>query len=141
MTCVFRPPNWIPPPRPPLPTRCGKPPGCRDGHGLIPHPVGSEGNRGPCAATQASNASNPTWLFNLDEDPTEQCDLAAAEPQILAQVLVRLDAYTRSEVPVVFPEGDAQFDPGHCQDPPLDYYFAKGEAAAAHCFSNSTPTP
>ena len=69
---VTPPPHFTAPPAPTPPARCGAAPGC----------AGS----GPCS-------QDGTWLFDLDADPTESCDLSKAEPALLAQLQTRLAAY------------------------------------------------
>ena len=39
-----------------------------------------------------------TWLFNLDQDESESCDLSAAEPAVLQEMLTRLEHYRPTEV-------------------------------------------
>jgi hypothetical protein len=39
-----------------------------------------------------------TWLFNLDQDESESCDLSAAEPAALQEMLTRLEHYRPTEV-------------------------------------------
>ena len=66
------------------------------------------------------------FLFDLDKDQGEYCDLYAALPEIAAEMLRRLDAYTTTEVPVRFPSPDPRLNPGNCK-PPIDFWFAREE--------------
>ena len=106
------PPHWTPPvpPAPAVPGRCGVAPGC----------TGANNPMGKCPFV------NGTWLFHLDQDPTEQCNLATSEPLILAAAMARLNAYVPTEVPVRYPDGSPSLDPQRCH-PPLSYWFAADE--------------
>ena len=44
-----------------------------------------------------------TWLFNLDEDPTEQVNLAASEPERLADMTVALEAINAVQSAPIWP--------------------------------------
>ena len=41
---------------------------------------------------QRSGTQDKVWLFNLNDDPTEQQDLSASEPEKLAEMTAKLDA-------------------------------------------------
>jgi uncharacterized sulfatase len=43
------------------------------------------------------------WLFNLNSDPTEKTNLAATEPQKLAELRARLTAHHASMPPALWP--------------------------------------
>ena len=52
---------------------------------------------------QVAARADKQWLFNLAEDPTEQNNLAATEPQKLAQLQALLDAHAASARPPLYP--------------------------------------
>ncbi|KAA1193236.1 sulfatase [Pseudohalioglobus sediminis] len=52
---------------------------------------------------QVAARPDKQWLFNLAEDPTEQNNLAATEPQKLAQLQALLDAHAASARPPLYP--------------------------------------
>ena len=43
------------------------------------------------------------WLFHLTENPTEHQDVAAANPQIVAQLQSLLDAHNAEQAPPMWP--------------------------------------
>ena len=51
------------------------------------------------------------WLFNITADPTEQNNLSDIYPNIIKQLLDRLDYYNSTAVPCRFPEPDPLSDP------------------------------
>ena len=44
-----------------------------------------------------------TWLFNLDQDPTEQEDLSARHPERVAELVALLDAHNAEQVAPLWP--------------------------------------
>ena len=44
-----------------------------------------------------------TWLFNLNEDPTEQVNLAESEPERVAALQAALDAHNAEQVESAWP--------------------------------------
>ena len=50
------------------------------------------------------------WLFNLHRDPSERCDVAAANPQIVAQIQAAVARHRRQMVPAA-PLFDARLTP------------------------------
>ena len=52
---------------------------------------------------QVSEHPQRTWLFNLAEDPTEQTDLADAEPARLAAMMARLEALDAEQAEPIWP--------------------------------------
>lgn len=52
---------------------------------------------------QVTARPDKQWLFNLAEDPTEQNNLAATEPQKLAELRALLDAHAASARPPLYP--------------------------------------
>lgn len=52
---------------------------------------------------QVSEHPQRTWLFNLAEDPTEQTDLADAEPARLAAMKARLEALDAEQAEPIWP--------------------------------------
>ena len=66
------------------------------------------------------------FLFDLDQDEGEYCDLYLAMPSVAREMLQRLDRYKETEVPVRFPSPDLAMNPRAC-DPPLDFWFARDE--------------
>jgi hypothetical protein len=118
---IHPPPNWPAPVPDPLPARC-KP---------IPN----------SSTFQLPINDGPTWLFNLDEDESERCDLSVAEPALLAQMVRRLDKYRETEVPVRYPDGNPKLDPSRCE-PVLDYWFASDEPGLPQrCQGKHRPPP
>ena len=117
---IHSPPHYVAPSPAPLPAHCG---------------------RMPARSTFDQPIVDRTWLFNLDEDQSESCDLSMAEPAILNHLVSRLDSYRSTEVPVRYPEGSKRLDPGRC-DPPLDYWFASDEPGLTErCTGSYSPPP
>ena len=52
---------------------------------------------------QLSERPKKTWLFNLKADPTEQTNLAASNPAIVAQLTAMLDAQDRRAAKPIWP--------------------------------------
>ncbi len=52
---------------------------------------------------RADRPENARWLFDLDADPTEQRNLAQAEPQRLAQLEALLDAHNAEQAEPLWP--------------------------------------
>lgn len=73
-----------------------------------------------------NDPSGAPFLFNLDNDQGEYCDLSVASPDVTREMMRRLDSYRSSEVPVRFPSPDAKMNPRNCK-PPIDYWFAADE--------------
>ena len=71
----------------------------------------------PCLFTKANSTTNPgggVCLFNIAEDPREMCDLAAANPDMVSKMMLRLEQYNATAVPVRFPNGvGAVCNPDH----------------------------
>ena len=126
---IVPPPDWSPPPSSTDVT--GDDDNARAGGRCSSQPIGCNlgGNAGPC---RYKNPTGGTWLFDLDADPSETCDLSAAEPAVLAEAEARLDRYRATEVPVRYPDGDSRLDGSRCA-PKLDYVFAIDEADAEGC--------
>jgi uncharacterized sulfatase len=62
---------------------------------------------------QHEGRRNKQWLFNLANDPTEQVNLADAEPEKLAELMALLDQHQAGRVPPLYPysvEGPIQID-------------------------------
>ena len=56
--------------------------------------------------------SKRIWLFNITADPLEQNDLSNVYPDVVEELLKRLDDYYQGSVPVRYPEYDRNMDPG-----------------------------
>jgi arylsulfatase A-like enzyme len=52
---------------------------------------------------QLSERPKKTWLFNLKSDPTEQANVAAANPAVVAQLTAMLDAQDRRAARPIWP--------------------------------------
>jgi arylsulfatase A-like enzyme len=52
---------------------------------------------------QLSERPKKTWLFNIKADPTEQTNLAAANPAVVAQLTAMLDAQDRRAAKPIWP--------------------------------------
>lgn len=62
---------------------------------------------------QVSETPNRTWLFNLREDPTEQRDLSAQEPERVAAMRAMIEAHNANLPPPLWPallEGAVRID-------------------------------
>ena len=118
---IVPPPNYAAPPPPPLPAHCK---------------VGSVPNR----STFVRPLIDGTWLFNVDADESERCDLSAAEPELLQEMMSRLKKYAATEVPVRYPDGSPKLDPRRCV-PPLDYWFASDEPGLLQRCTGRMPPP
>lgn len=72
------------------------------------------------AHTNTNTQPNPTQTL------TQRCNLAAAHPDIVAQLLSRLEAYNRTSVPARYPPPSQLCDPARS----ANVFAAWGEAAA-----------
>ena len=52
---------------------------------------------------QVTARPDKKWLFNLAEDPIEQTNLAASEPQRVAELMTLLDAHAAQARPALYP--------------------------------------
>ena len=52
---------------------------------------------------QLTTKPERTWLFNLDDDPTEQVNLAALYPERVAEMTDLLDAHDATQREPLFP--------------------------------------
>lgn len=117
---IHPPPHYPAPPPAPLPVHC---------------------RAMPTRSTFDKPITDRMWLFDLESDPSESCDLSEAEPGVLNHMLDRLESYRPTEVPVRYPDGDPLLDPARC-DPPLDYWFASDEPGLRdRCKGSYHPPP
>jgi arylsulfatase B/arylsulfatase I/J len=85
------------------------PPGCSATACPQPKPPAAPaGVAGAVAATNctADTATTGTWLFDIDADPLELCNLAVARPADVQRLLGRLLHYNQSAVPAQVPPND-----------------------------------
>ena len=62
----------------------------------------------PCAGTKSlSKADQNVWLYNIKEDPSECVDLSDSHPDVLLDLLWRLNHYNSTAVPVFKPPNDS----------------------------------
>lgn len=54
---------------------------------------------------QRSNNPAKVWLFHLEDDPTEQVNLAQANPEKVAELMALLDAHNAEQAPPMVPVG------------------------------------
>jgi arylsulfatase A-like enzyme len=62
---------------------------------------------------QISETPNRVWLFNLRDDPTEQHDLSAAQPERVAELRALIEAHNAEMPPPIWPaliEGPVRID-------------------------------
>ena len=52
---------------------------------------------------QRADRPDKVWLYHLDQDPTEQTNLAAEFPDKALELLAMLDAHNAAQVPAMFP--------------------------------------
>ena len=52
---------------------------------------------------QVNGRQQKSWLFNLNEDPTEQTNLAASEPEKLAELQALIDAHWKDAREPLYP--------------------------------------
>ncbi|XP_041485158.1 arylsulfatase B-like [Lytechinus variegatus] len=52
-----------------------------------------------------------TWLFNIAADPNEKNDLSDQHPEVVAELVCRLEAYYQTSVPVRFPDQTVKANP------------------------------
>lgn len=150
------PPNWTPPPRQ-IPDelfgRCGQQPTCTKqtpGNTTCEPPLAKDQHMGSSCFNQGQNSSwgcpphdplGTPFLFDLDHDEGEYCDLYSAMPGVAREMLRRLDRYKETEVPVRFPNLDPSMNPGACH-PPLDFWFARDETnGSALVCGRAPPAP
>lgn len=106
-----------------------------------PTPLPARCRAMPTRSTFNQPIVDRTWVFNLDSDPSESCDISTAEPALLKHMIARLESYRPTEVPVRYPDGNSKLDPGRC-DPPLDYWFASDEPGLQRrCTGSYRPPP
>ena len=83
------------------------PPGCNASVCTPPVPP-------PLSAGCAPDEKNTTrWLFDIEVDPLELCNLAKSRPNDVKRLLTRLQAYNDTAVPAHYPEGDPAADPAN----------------------------
>ena len=56
-------------------------------------------------------AGKHVWLFNIQDDPNEYHDLSDVKPDIVKQLVGRLQYYYSSLVPPFYPPGDPRANP------------------------------
>lgn len=104
--------------------------GCNDTSGGAPKLVKSGGM--VCEASIDERAPE-ALLFNIADDPREQRDLSAEQPEVLQRLLARLQSYNSSAVPVCFPAADRD----ELARPPVDGFWGafhdQSDPADASC--------
>eukprot|EP00057_Strongylocentrotus_purpuratus_P032679 XP_788463.2 PREDICTED: arylsulfatase B isoform X2 [Strongylocentrotus purpuratus] len=68
-----------------------------------------EWNIHPIDPVEAAN--KVTWLFNITADPCEKNDLSYQHPEVVTELVGRLEAYYKTSVPVRFPNQTVKADP------------------------------
>lgn len=82
------------------------PPGCSPTICTVPNaPAG--------AACAPDNASTSLWLFDIDADERETCNLVDARPEDAARLMARLVQLNATQVPVLYPANDPRSDPAN----------------------------
>ena len=56
-------------------------------------------------------ADKHLWLFNIDQDPTEENDVSAENPTIVTELLERLQYHYENMVDPIWPDRDTDYDP------------------------------
>lgn len=51
------------------------------------------------------------WLFNITADPREELELSAKYPEVVSELLSKLEAYYKDSVPVRYPKDDNRANP------------------------------
>jgi hypothetical protein len=51
------------------------------------------------------------WLFDIEQDPYETCDLAGSQPDVVSRLRRRLDELNTSAVPCRYPDADPLANP------------------------------
>lgn len=57
------------------------------------------------------NFTTGVCLFNLKDDPEENCNLAGSQQVVVTQLLARLEAWNATAVPAHYPGPDKRCDP------------------------------
>ena len=83
------------------------PPGCNAT--VCPPPVPPPASAG----CQPDQKNTTMWLFDIEQDPLELCNLAQARPADVARLLARLAEYNRTAVPAHYPPGDPAANPAN----------------------------
>lgn len=137
----------VPPTQPPMNvTQTTSPPFCPTGWVGVPDgsdtfitlPPEAEGicTAPPCLLpTNSRLLQGGTWLFDVVADPTETTDLSTTFPEIVTQLLTRLQEWNATDVP----QAHSPYDPAS-QNPLFNHTATpwRGDPIPSHCDPNTT---
>lgn len=64
----------------------------------------------PCVFIH-ENLTTGVCLFDIEEDPEERCNLAPVLPQVVEQLLIKLQQYNETALPPQYPPPSTSCDP------------------------------
>lgn len=96
------------------------------------------GGQLPCDVGNTTNLVGGTWLFDVESDPYEQHNVAAQNPQIVAQLMAKLQAFNATQIPQDNFPTDPLSDPAR-----FGYVWTpwRGDPDPAKCSKNTTGPP
>ena len=64
----------------------------------------------PCTFTR-ENLTTGVCLFDIEDDPTETCNLASVMPDVVEELLAKIKAYNFTALPPQYPDPSDLCDP------------------------------
>ena len=77
----------------------------------VPCPSGTSG--GGCEFNNTNYTEGGLWLFDLDLDPNEYHDVAAANPAVVQRLNARLQEFNKTQIPQQNAPMDPRSNPAH----------------------------